>query len=117
LAISEAAGQMPPRSLIKMEDFACITGELAASFLGRLRAYARKVRYDRIMGDEVSTRGSKGGWTFAEPAPTPKVCCEKRQGRLRLHYPLPASFLALASISGNPYYHRKRIHGIVASRD
>lgn len=87
---------MLPRSLIKMEDFVCITNELAASFLGRLSACARKVRYDRIMGDEVSTRGSKGGCTFAELAPTPKVCCEKRQERLRLRYPLPASFLALA---------------------
>jgi hypothetical protein len=108
---------MLPRSLIKMEDFVCITNELAASFLGRLRACAGKVRCDRIMGDEVSTCGSKGVWTFAELAPTAKACYVKRQGRSMLRYPLQTSFLAQGVSPETPTTSEKGSDGIVASRD
>jgi hypothetical protein len=49
---------MLPQTFLKIEDLVRITNELAAFFPGRLRACARKVRYDRI--EELRDRGIKG---------------------------------------------------------
>ena len=63
---------------LSCENFVCTTNELAAFFPGRPRACARKVRYDRIMGDAVSTRGERGRiGSKAEAA------CRKRNGLVR----------------------------------